>query len=143
MSSEEDLLKPRVKIIASWPGMEFSIGTIFTLADDSNWDVRTPEGNRAWRRLNDIKFMDYPHLFQKLEWWMERSESEMPEYVTTIGMVFRVENRFPILKIKKYLTEEGDEGRVVFEDGTTGFLDYFIPATEQLYNIYKTPDNEK
>jgi hypothetical protein len=63
----EDLLKPRYKVIADYPGNDTPVGTIH----DNEFTVRFHE-----KTLNS-----YPHLFKKLEWWEERKESEMPEYV--------------------------------------------------------------
>ena len=73
----KELLKPRFKIIADYPGNDFGkIGTIL---------------NRDWTKfLNDDetqspiwKISDYPHLFRKLNWWEERDVPEMPKKVSS------------------------------------------------------------
>jgi hypothetical protein len=62
------LLKPRYKVIADWPRMTtYWIGRIFEV---SQMGMET-----------QIPYHKYPHLFKKLEWWEERDEKDMPEYV--------------------------------------------------------------
>lgn len=63
----EELLQPRYKVIADYPGNVAYVGEIYE--DD------------ICIRWNEQKFKKYPHLFRKLEWWEERDEKDMPEYV--------------------------------------------------------------
>ncbi len=55
----------------------YEIGKIFTLELPDEWD--------GWDRDILLTHKDimpkFPHLFQPLEWWEERHETEMPEYV--------------------------------------------------------------
>lgn len=67
--TKEELLKPRVKIIAPWLGMEedgYSVGHIET-GDESS--------------LNNEALEKYPHLLRRLEWWEERDEDLRGTYI--------------------------------------------------------------
>jgi hypothetical protein len=99
----EELLKPRYKVMADWPGRsdDFKIGAIITLnkiLDDELISKllipsrdklkETPLYNApCWIAENEMSikgkgfFQLYPNLFKKLEWWEERKPQEMPEYV--------------------------------------------------------------
>src|SRR5678815_6192710 len=70
--SNEELLKPRYKVIADMPLLRFKIGDIHNahFIPINIWDKET------YVRL-DI----YPHLFRKLEWWEERQPEEVPAYI--------------------------------------------------------------
>jgi len=71
----EELLAPRYKVIADYPGNLWDVGTLL------------PSEYHAIKELspNMIAFYDkYPHLFRKLEWWEERKPEDMPEYLKTI-----------------------------------------------------------
>lgn len=85
----EELLKPRYRVIADYPNSGYDIG-----------DILTPD-REYWSKENSIRLCaedvsQYPHLFQKLEWWQERKPEEMPEYVKlmmgeAVGYVHKVE----------------------------------------------------
>lgn len=81
--SIEDLLKPRYKVIADWPGATVKVGDVISY---NEFDVHVVLAGREPYLISD-----YPHLFKRLEWWEERSEDEMAEYVKTDGIVFKVE----------------------------------------------------
>lgn len=68
--SNEDLMKPRYKVIADYPGNYRLIGEIFSAVGDS-YSVK------YWCAEKD----KYPHLFQRLEWWQERNLEDMPQFV--------------------------------------------------------------
>src|SRR6185503_13287789 len=114
----EDLLKPRYKVIADYPDSEYNVGEIIC-------NMITVQ-NSEW-------FDQYPHIFKKLEWWEERKESEMPDYVS-----FSYEGKTTIDKIVKW----GMEYKFGFTDvinrrgcslncWNTGYG--YQPATEQEY----------
>jgi hypothetical protein len=72
----EQLLAPRYKMIADYPGNSRPIGFIFTMdkKDSEGWYTTTGY-------LQEMFFTMYPHLFRRLEWWQEREISDLPEYV--------------------------------------------------------------
>lgn len=71
--SKEELLKPRYKVIADYPGNVQPIGHICSVVGDMASII-------YWCNQKD----NYPHLFKKLEWWEERKLKEMPEFVKVI-----------------------------------------------------------
>lgn len=79
----EELLKPRYKVIAEYPQGFFKEGEIvYTFCDAKSpyrtWYISTEENGRVWQHGSCEK---YPKVFKKLEWWEERKETDMPEYV--------------------------------------------------------------
>ena len=109
----EELLMPRYKVIADYPGMDdsYEIG-----------EVLKP----AYTGIVDA----YPHLFRKLNWWEERKVEDMPEYVKPIVAPYY------IFKVTRFTQDEycyfiGNNGKEIGE-----FISRFEPATEQQYNDY-------
>lgn len=73
MLSTEQLMKPRYKVIADWPGSRFRIGQI--LKQDFTTAFRNDNG------IGNYNVDKYPNLFKELHWWEERDEKDMPEYI--------------------------------------------------------------
>jgi hypothetical protein len=121
--NKDELLKPRYKVIADWPEMRdrFKNQPIIIL------DKEDEEG---WFTTNgfyqQIFFEKYPHLFKKLEWWEEREESDMPEYVTWNSCNSGIKYVAKILEIKGGLFR-WKAGWETFTEGQ----DY--PATKEEY----------
>jgi len=90
--SVEDLLKPRYKVIADYPGSDYHIGEIL----DRDW---------GWVGNDEVGFKHhishYPHLFKKLQWWEDRDEKDMPEYVK-----FTISSKTDYFKILKWNMKE-------------------------------------
>lgn len=83
----EELLKPRFKVIADYPGRSVEIGHII---DDPDYYER-----------RGIQVNQYPHLFKKLSWWEDRKPVELSEYIQwydpsdkrkLLPTLFKVEN---------------------------------------------------
>lgn len=133
----EELLKPRIKVIAPWPGMEdddYEVGQIYTGTEED---------------LNISMIEMFPHLFKRLEWWEERDKKDMPDYVKQTGMVDSFDNPVPdwYLKVKKHFNcgtgEWRDDSFRVFcaypDNRTIGTnMNYsgFEPATESEYQSF-------
>lgn len=66
-----ELMKPRYKVIADYPGNEYPIGVVI---DELLFDGKTSD----W-------FERYPALFEKLKWWAYRREEEMPLFLRRIS----------------------------------------------------------
>jgi len=119
--SIEELLKPRWKVIVTFPdNRNYEVGSVL----DRDWcryvnDEDESEGV-IW------KISDFPHLFKKLEWWEERKVDDMPEYIKPI----RAQQY-----IFKVYTIVGDI--VSFANKNGGFsidkLLVFLPATKEEY----------
>lgn len=80
----EEILRPRYKVIDNWPGnTKFEIGDIlkgYSPGCGGGDLILNDKGESVW--LSPEK---YPHLFKKLEWWEDRKESELPEYVKWVN----------------------------------------------------------
>lgn len=66
------LLKPRRKIIAPYPGMDrhgIKVGDIIIDPDKKGECCRFPDGSAAFT----FEWERYPHIFQPLPWWAERT----------------------------------------------------------------------
>lgn len=76
-----ELLKPRYKVIADYPDNQLPVGGILikhSHIDDWLRLVGAPHGLIG---IRESVPENYPHLFRKLEWWEERQESEMPDFL--------------------------------------------------------------
>jgi len=77
--TKEELLKPRWKVIADYPGALFEIG--YVIAAYENGVAYIVEGD-------SYSMNDFPALFKKLEWWEERKMEDMPEYIKYVTGTF-------------------------------------------------------
>lgn len=74
----EDLMKPRYKVIADfpqWSSFKYKIGDLL-----EKLGIHFV-GSGTSRGINENEIDLYPAIFKKLEWWEERKESDMPQYV--------------------------------------------------------------
>ncbi len=122
----EELLIPRYKVIADYPGNEIKVGKVF-------------EPNTDWP---ESYLKKYPHLFRKLEWWEERELGDMPGYVKWVEYM-------PINK-QKLLPERGmiELAKSIMWGNSIRFevqsqiniisAEYFLPSTETEYLKYKS-----
>jgi hypothetical protein len=77
----EELLNPRYKLIADYPGCSFEVGTI--LEPNHEGELFSKTAGYSWT-VTRIMMQDakkFSHLIKILAWWEHREESEMPEYV--------------------------------------------------------------
>lgn len=126
--SIEDLLLPRYKVIADYPGSDYHVGEIL----DRDW---------GWVGNDDIGFKHrisgYPHLFRKLQWYEERKIEDMPQYVK---LVFDSKIQF-VHKVEKWIGAN-EHGEPLYEYfNRVGYLGPFnilhqVPATLTEYNEY-------
>lgn len=122
--TQEQLMKPRWKVIAAFPdNRNYEVGSIL----DRDWcryvnDEDESEGV-VWR------ISDFPHLFKKLEWWEEREEKDMPEYVKWNSCNSGREYIVKVLEIKddQFRWEEGWETFTENQD---------FPSTKEEYEQY-------
>ena len=98
----EDLLKPRYKVKADYPGSPFKIGQILVLnefSSDQYWHKHTPEEPIHLDQDEDGE-TKYPAIFLPIAWHHERSIEDMPEYLLFIDESGTVEF---VLKVEKYI----------------------------------------
>lgn len=124
---EINLMKPRYKVIADWPGADYLPGDIFTMEPDEDGTM-----------LDKIHFVfehtckKFPHLFKPLSWWEERKPGEMPEYVKNNKVVIKI-------LIGRDISESCSAW--MFEKSPDGLrhrleLSYYQPATQNEYLNY-------
>lgn len=119
--SVEELLKPRYKVIADYPNSRLRNGQILNIEGDEN----------------DIDgFAKYPHLFQKLEWWEERSFDLAGMYIRAGELA----KRHIYYKLKR-------SDRYGFWEMTSRGYDYYYPingcypATKEEYDQFINTQN--
>lgn len=119
----EELLKPRYKVIADYPFSDFKVGDILNQDKKREW---------LWEYNHSeiSKPHAYPHIFKELQWWEERKENDMPEYLEVtpnepryIGKVFawRFHNSHAYCRFNN---DPHDEIQI-------GLFGNYIPATKE------------
>lgn len=133
-NSIEELMKPRKRIIALWPGSMFNVGNILYYDDErieaGYWYSLTESGVKFY--VTDPHL--YPHLFKPLAWYEDREASEMPEYVKEI------DNKYHKVKYSEefgFLYMEAFDGVVKSNWAVVpNVMCFFEPATEADYLSY-------
>jgi hypothetical protein len=114
----EQLLQPRYKVIADYPGNVQPIGHIHSCIGDE-------QSIRYWAEQKE----KYPQVFKRLEWWEHRTDSELPRYMKYAD---NPEVVFMFLATKKSNPE-----KAYLIDGenheSCELLRNLFPATEQEY----------
>ncbi len=118
MLSIDELMITRFKVVANYPKSTYKIGAIIHC-----FDVKL---------MNESYFKTYPAIFQLLEWWMERKEGDMPEYVKQL-------NGESVYKVRTHFDYEDSKGWgfVADHDGVNRYYSKYFPATEADYLTYK------
>lgn len=109
-SRVQELMKPRFKLIADYPGNSQPIGNVTT-------EIHTAE-----------YFRKFTANFQELKWWEERKPEEMPEFVKEgdiVEMVEKWETRFSDIWM---ILSDQDAYRV-----TRNIMCFYEPAAESEY----------
>lgn len=116
--SNEELMKPRYKVIADYPKSLYHVGDILNGGWGSEDCIYCDTDGPRWRH--------YPHLFRPLEWWEERKPEDMPQYVKSLGgNSVRTVDHFEMSREK-----------VIFEGGIIRPVYKWHPATIEEYNTY-------
>lgn len=112
----EELLKPRYKVIADYPGCPFKVGQVLE-------KVKVASGKEFVRGMFHQP-EDFPANFKKLEWWEERKPEDMPEYLNfpSRKMFFKVDKWH-----KSYFIIDGRQ-KMQYR--------HYIPATAAEYEAY-------
>lgn len=80
--TKEELLKPRWKVIADFPcntghGVGEIISKFIYKSEPDCYFITIELDGTAFGICPD----DYPHLFERLKWWEEREEKDLPKYL--------------------------------------------------------------
>lgn len=127
MLSVEQLMRPRWKVVADYPNSPYPLGY---LIECRHYDLEAIEHNTK-----------YPAIFQPLQWWEERAESDLPEYVrvmphsdlcpTCEGVWLRAQYWGDVSNLQVEIDNPDDES-----DFTDIELRYCLPATREEYEAY-------
>lgn len=118
----QELLRPRYKVIALFPGSKRMVGDIVEFQDLPGWPTKE-------------YYEDFPHLFRKLEWYQERRIEDMPYYLKRKGEVVKVDQQFKMENLndpdKPY-----DQWSHFISNGKSSNYIFWNPATEAEYTTY-------
>lgn len=130
----EQLLIPRYKVIADYPGSDFKVGQIIELENEitgefsSVWNYNI-YGPSPWV-YSQSDFDTYPAIFRRMNWAEERKPEDLPEYVlATVDSEYPY-NRGLIVKTDDILQHWK---RIEFEHLAKMIGDCFEPSTEEEY----------
>ncbi len=135
--SIDELLKNRIKVITPFPGIQ-------------NFGYKVDDILVCSNMLFE-EYAKYPHLFKKLEWWEDREEKDMPEYLKCEGVIRKFKQ---IHNIESQTIQLFDnEGEIEYEENVYNKLngkgyeiypiEYWKPSTQQDYETYLTTTQNK
>jgi hypothetical protein len=144
MLTTEELLRPRYKVIAPWPGMldePFYFDQIVILQhhkqEDAEWFIYIPNKSIPASFMYQSFFDKFPHLFQPLPWWSDREIGDMPEYVSVNPSAGRFQRVIKVDGENIYWEYRGTEPiRIRNKSGGGTLVDYLQPATRAEYEKY-------
>lgn len=122
----EELLRPRVKVIASYPKCGYKIGQILYVDDIGIAWVKNEYGFYT-DPVYDVG--KYSHLFEPLPWWKDRKVEDMPRFVKHL--------KSGVFKVKEHCVTG-----CKIEGGYWSVYDNLLPATEADYNAYRQTTNQ-
>lgn len=127
MKTVEELLIQRYKVIALYPQSSLRVGDIisFELQHVEIAQYAALNGSPIRLAVMEKELKKYPHLFQPLPWWSDRSPEDMPEYL-------HCPSRKIFLKVDKW-----DGASFVTDGKTKKQLANYIPATREDYESFK------
>lgn len=123
----EHLLRPRVKMIADWPGNQMLlVGDVLTIYEDGKNAPLfvSSHGDKYGLTFDPSQF---PHLFRKMEWHEEREPEELPRFL--------LHRNGSVHKVFKYHKEYACVDLSEDDEFPTSFA-WLSPATEEQYNEY-------
>lgn len=112
----EELMKTRYLVLSGYPNTPFVIGEVLSEYSSIRFC------NSAKACINKTQVRKYPEIFRLLNWYEERSDSEMPQFV---------KNPYRVLQVKEY-----DESHTLFEaegEIIVFITNHYLPATEHEY----------
>ncbi len=122
----ESLLIQRYKVIAPYPRSTYTVGEVVTVGQMG--------------KETQVKYFEYPHLFQPLPWYAERKKSEMPEFIKCDERVWKI-TEWDIDLFGRFFPVN----KVDVEGETENFANIkwhfskekFVPCTLEEYNEWK------
>lgn len=107
--TNEELLIPRVVVVALYPHSPFKIGDILQpIPDASNpWYGRIGDTWGVADIIIESEVLALPHLFKPLQWWECRDVKDLPEYVKW-NDAYNGTSRTEVFKVDKWLCNSVD-----------------------------------
>ena len=129
----KELMKPRIKVTNPFPLMKNDVGS---LLERHEWNGTYTFGiktNEAEHFYPVESFLKSP-CFRVIQWWEDRQESDMPEYIRIIDedAIVRVDSILSNVGFNFYHDGGIGYGKRVFSNNT-------VPATLEEYTQSKTP----
>ena len=128
----EELLAPRWKVIADFPGNDQNIGeSLKRINSDERANISVFKG------MYEINPDNYPAIFKKLKWWEEREFEDIPQYLKLIstGKICKVERKGDI-------TGTVFVGKMFQGGEVHTHLDFYLPSTKEEYDNYQTSNRK-
>ncbi len=125
----QELLIPRVEVIANYPNSPFKVGQIIQYSP-VGYAFPVDELTGIHNTIPTVDIETCPAIFKPCKWWEKRKIEDMPEYIKGMesGKVIRCEWETPAV----VHDADGDWTRR-FEKKR---LDYHTPATREDYEAY-------
>ena len=140
MEDIRELLKPRYKVIAEYPNSPFDVGDI--LIQDKKGGYFECSANDEIQQVYEFDIYKCSSVFKKLQWWEEREEKDMPEYVKEDGMVYKVQEWHTDLGPKVSVFIDPKIHTQFAEHATDGPLyGKILPSTQAEYEAFKNQSN--
>ena len=129
----DELLKPRYKVVAGYPYSPFEVGDFIQIQNfDGHMMYKWIDDSGYEYELYESFFKDYPHLFQRLEWWQERKITELPEYIEWYDPSDKIELLPTIFKVENWYSNPNTSqiAGVYVESGNRLFIQDCKPTTK-------------
>lgn len=138
--NKEQLLMPRFKVIANYPGSPYKVGKIITLNKIYGTSpaalISAYAGNAETHYWPLHEFEKYPAIFQRLEWWEERAIENLPQYCkVTEKAVYDM--GAGVHQISHYRIDDKYEYAYLKSNGWPVPVQWFEPSDEAEYLAYK------
>lgn len=124
--TQKELLKPRWKVIANFPGNTKDLGKIYESYSDTDLRCNIVVFERMFADYPD----NYPEIFRKLEWWEGIRSEDIPEYLKLISTNEIVK----VLKKVGGFTGTVFVGRMFREKEVWTHLSFYLPSTKEEYD---------
>ncbi|MEO5991400.1 MAG: hypothetical protein ABIP68_07155 [Ferruginibacter sp.] len=121
--SNEELMKPRYKVMSEYPGGHLKVGEI----------IPFDYGKNDYDMSNNYK--NYPTIFKKLKWYEERKTKDLPNYLKDAYIPESSEHH-KVYKVDLYDLSDNTLILDGFPFTFHGSIHSKLPATEEEYNNY-------
>ena len=99
----DDLMAPRWKCIANFPGNTFFVGEVFEIPLNCKLQQIVLQGDNYKTVDLDINPDLYPAIFKKLEWWEDR---KLEEYLKEIRRILKTKQWLNTMRFILYIVKQ-------------------------------------